>query len=543
MKQLLALMTSLLALMLVITTIMAVGNMKQSEQITQRTQLISSLRADLRQAAQQEKQLNTSLQAQRTAAGALRMERDALSKRYAGLLTLLRCQPAGLTDVATLPGSDFLLPMGNPRRVDELPGEGWLQAQAIHQLVSQLIADRDGRSILQEQAEPQQEADGHTDIFRTAAGADATSDAVPDAAAIPASGSGSGAVAQNPAKVLAEDDGAAAVVSAEMSGGMPTDMSVGVSSNAPDEPTTAPVQTAATAVPTANAKPIFFTTPPVSPSASPAGVSSNATADISANTPMNTPSNTPSNAPSNAPDEPTAAPVQTAATAVPTETVEPIFFTTPPVSPSVSPAGVSSNATADISANTPMNTPSNAPSNAPDKPTIAPVQTAATAVHKTNTPRSTTQAAVKQTAKTTATPLPSPMSSSAAVASQAHMSTPTADPSAVPSPSSGAATAMPPARVQTVAARSTEAAASTPALTPRRTLAPTPTPAGSTLQPTHISRTPHPSLPPADQRGRLPAITVRLQETLDIFLGFLRQTELAFQHMVQALSQLYGTMP
>ena len=411
MKQLLALMTSLLALMLVITTIMAVGNMKQSEQITQRTQLISSLRADLRQAAQQEKQLNTSLQAQRTAAGALRMERDALSKRYAGLLTMLRCQPAGLTDVSALPGSDFLLPMGNPRRVDELPGEGWLQAQAIHQLVSQLIADRDGRSLRQEQAEPQQEADGHTDIFRTAAGADATSDAVPDAAAIPASGSGSGAVAQNPAKVLAEDDGAAAVVSAEMSGGMPADMPVGVSSNAPD------------------------------------------------------------------------------------------------------------------------------------KPTAAPVQTAAPAAHKTNTPRSTTQAAVKQTAKTTATPLPSPMSSSAAVASQAHMPTPTADPSAVPSPSSGVATATPPARVQTVAARSTEAAASTPALTPRRTSAPTPTPAGSTLQPTHISRTPHPSLPPADQRGRLPAITVRLQETLDIFLGFLRQTELAFQHMVQALSQLHGTKP
>lgn len=411
MKQLLALMTSLLALMLVITTIMAVGNMKQSEQITQRTQLISSLRADLRQAAQQEKQLNTSLQAQRTAAGALRMERDALSKRYAGLLTMLRCQPAGLTDVSALPGSDFLLPMGNPRRVDELPGEGWLQAQAIHQLVSQLIADRDGRSIHQERTEPQQEADGHTDIFRTAAGADATSDAVPDAAAIPASGSGSGAVAQNPAKVLAEDDGAAAVVSAEMSGGMPADM------------------------------------------------------------------------------------------------------------------------------------PAGAPSNAPDEPTAAPVQTAAPTAHKTNTPRSTTQAAVKQTAKTTATPLPSPMPSSAAVASQAHMPTLTANPSAVLSPSSGAATATPPACVQTVAARSTEAAASTPALTPRRTLAPTPTPAGSTIQPTHISHTPHPSLPPADQRGRLPAITVRLQETLDIFLGFLRQTELAFQHMVQALSQLYGTMP
>ena len=474
MKQLLALMTSLLALMLVITTIMAVGNMKQSEQITQRTQLISSLRADLRQAAQQEKQLNTSLQAQRTAAGALRMERDALSKRYAGLLTMLRCQPAGLTDVAALPGSDFLLPIGNPRRVDELPGEGWLQAQAIHQLVSQLIADRDGRSILQEQAKPQQEADGHTDIFRTAAGADATSDAVPDAAAIPASGSGSGAVAQNPAKVLAEDGGAAAVLSAEMSGGMPADMPAGAPSNAPDKPTTIPVQTAATAVPTANAKPIFFTTSPVSPS--------------------------------------------------------------------VSPVGVSSNATADISVNTPTNTPSNAPSNAPDKPTAAPVQTAAPTAHETNTPRSTTQSAVKQTAKTTATPLPPPMPSSA-VASQAHVPTLTANPSAVPSPSSGAATVMPPARVQTVAARSTEAAASTPALTPRRTLAPTPTPAGSTIQPTHISRTPHPSLPPADQRGRLPAITVRLQETLDIFLGFLRQTELAFQHMVQALSQLYGTKP
>ena len=534
MKQLLALMTSLLALMLVITTIMAVGNMKQSEQITQRTQLISSLRADLRQAAQQEKQLNTSLQAQRTAAGALRMERDALSKRYAGLLTMLRCQPAGLTDVSALPGSDFLLPMGNPRRVDELPGEGWLQAQAIHQLVSQLIADRDGRSILQERAEPQQEADGHTDIFRTAAGADATSDAVPDAAAIPASGSGSGAVAQNPAKVLAEDGGAAAVLSAEMSGGMPADMSVGVSSNAPDEPTTAPVQTAATAVPTETVEPIFFTVPPISPSVSPVGTSSNATA----NTPMNTPSNTSSNAPSNAPDKPTAAPVQTAATAVPTANAEPIFFTASPVSPSVSPVGTSSNATA----NTPMNTPSNAPSIAPDEPTPTPVQTAAPATHETNTPRSTTQATVKQTAKTTATPLPSPMPSSA-VASQAHVPTLTANPSAVPSPSSGAATVMPPARVQTVAARSTEAAASTPALTPRRTLAPTPTPAGSTLQPTHISPTHHPSLPPTDQRGRLPAITVRLQETLDIFLGFLRQTELAFQHMVQALSQLYGTKP
>ena len=142
MKQLFALITVFLVLMLVISTVMAVGNVKQSEQMTQRAQLISSLRADLRQAKKDQEQLTELLDQERNTAKTLRTERDALNKRFSGLMTVLRYQSAGYTDVHVLSGNGYVLPMGAARHGDGLSGEGWLQAQALQQVLSRLLTER-----------------------------------------------------------------------------------------------------------------------------------------------------------------------------------------------------------------------------------------------------------------------------------------------------------------------------------------------------------------------------------------------------------------
>ena len=130
MKQILALMTIFLILMLTITTVMAVGNVKQSQQMAHRMQLISSLRADLRSAKQEQETLNTQLECERATSRTLRTERNALSKRYDHLMTLLRNQPVGYTDV--LPASiSWTSPLIPP-----LTGECWLQAQALERLLN-----------------------------------------------------------------------------------------------------------------------------------------------------------------------------------------------------------------------------------------------------------------------------------------------------------------------------------------------------------------------------------------------------------------------
>ena len=139
MKHLLALMTLFLILMLTITTVMAIGNVKQSQQMTQRVQLISSLRADLRSAEQKQETLTNQLESERAASRSLRTERNALTKRYDRLMALLHSQPVGYTDMLPTSGG------WTSPRILPLPGENWLQAQALQQLLTEWqVAQEEG---------------------------------------------------------------------------------------------------------------------------------------------------------------------------------------------------------------------------------------------------------------------------------------------------------------------------------------------------------------------------------------------------------------
>lgn len=167
MKQILALMTLFLILMLAMTTVMAIGNGKQSQQMAQRMQLISSLRADLRSAKQEQETLNAQLESERAASRSLRIERNALTKRYDRLMVLLRCQPVGYTD---------MLPTSNgwtSQRIQPLPGESWLQAQALQLLVNGWQHEQDQKGAIAKAATAVAEATASaaTSIAETAHGA------------------------------------------------------------------------------------------------------------------------------------------------------------------------------------------------------------------------------------------------------------------------------------------------------------------------------------------------------------------------------------
>lgn len=129
MKHALALMTLFLILLLMITTVMAVGNSKQAQQMAQRAQLISSLRTELRKSQQDMQTLDDQLTAQRAAAKTLRTERDALNLRYARLTALLESP----VEPDRLLGAPSLTASGARNPAQPLPGESWLQAEALQQ--------------------------------------------------------------------------------------------------------------------------------------------------------------------------------------------------------------------------------------------------------------------------------------------------------------------------------------------------------------------------------------------------------------------------
>lgn len=129
MKHALALMTLFLILLLMITTVMAVGNSKQAQQMAQRAQLISSLRTELRKSQQDIQTLDDQLTAQRAAAKTLRTERDALNLRYARLTALLESP----VEPDRLLGAPSLTASGTRNPAQPLPGESWLQAEALQQ--------------------------------------------------------------------------------------------------------------------------------------------------------------------------------------------------------------------------------------------------------------------------------------------------------------------------------------------------------------------------------------------------------------------------
>lgn len=269
MKQILALMTLLLILMLTITTVMAVGNVKQSQQMAQRMQLISSLRADLRSAKQEQETLNTQLECERATSRTLRTERNALNKRYDHLMTLLRSQPVGYTDALPAPIS-WTSPL-----IPSLAGESWLQAQALERLLNErqaaqneaeaALAATDQR--LQEALDGAKEA-GERSIF-SVAGAQATATATPVASQTPATTP----VANSATATVAPRD----TLSPAMAGTMaqattasetpvarqtPTDSPAATTSSAADSAT-------ATVAPKSTPSPIIAATATVRPSAIP----------------------------------------------------------------------------------------------------------------------------------------------------------------------------------------------------------------------------------------------------------------------------------
>ena len=130
MKQMLALMSLALVLLLMITTVMAVGNSKQSQQMAQRAQLISNLRAELRQSQGDVETLTSQLASQHAVAETLRTERNALNTRYMHLMALLKEPVFPETENCFLPTATRRF-----QQTGNLTGEVWLQAQAIRHLL------------------------------------------------------------------------------------------------------------------------------------------------------------------------------------------------------------------------------------------------------------------------------------------------------------------------------------------------------------------------------------------------------------------------
>lgn len=144
MKQILALMTFLFVLMLMITTVMAVGNAKQSEMMTQRAQLITSLRAELRSEKQEKKELTGQLEQEQTMVRSLRKERDTLNQRLNRLMLTVRSQPVGFTDasVKSQPSFGDTVPLWSVQAAMPRQGEEWLQVQALENTLAAMMAQR-----------------------------------------------------------------------------------------------------------------------------------------------------------------------------------------------------------------------------------------------------------------------------------------------------------------------------------------------------------------------------------------------------------------
>jgi len=149
MKQLLALMTFFLVVLLGITTVMAVGSAKQSRMVVQRNQQVNTLRMELRTLRQEQEQLNRQLTAERTAAQTLRKERNLLDLRIHRLLNLMDSQSPQAPDDALPAGNTFALAM--PQwHAPKWPGEPSLAAQALENAVRQLISQSRSETALPE---------------------------------------------------------------------------------------------------------------------------------------------------------------------------------------------------------------------------------------------------------------------------------------------------------------------------------------------------------------------------------------------------------
>ncbi|MBQ8149842.1 MAG: hypothetical protein IJ041_04930 [Clostridia bacterium] len=99
MKHLLMLMAFLFFLMLVVSGVMAVGNVKQSEQMAQRIQQVSGLKAELRKAEQRQQELTRELAGWRSRSATLRAGQAAVSRRLGDMLQLTRSVPTDSVDL------------------------------------------------------------------------------------------------------------------------------------------------------------------------------------------------------------------------------------------------------------------------------------------------------------------------------------------------------------------------------------------------------------------------------------------------------------
>jgi len=101
MKQLAILMAFLLAVMLLITSVMAVGNARQSEQMVARGRQLSAARTDLRKAKKENTALTAALEKSRDANRHLQAERQAVMQRLKSALALTEEDPADGAGQAT----------------------------------------------------------------------------------------------------------------------------------------------------------------------------------------------------------------------------------------------------------------------------------------------------------------------------------------------------------------------------------------------------------------------------------------------------------
>lgn len=118
MKQLAILMALFLAVLLLITGVMAVGNARQSEQITQRAQQLSSTKAELRKAEKENKLLTAQLENSRERVRGLILEQKAVAGKLENLLAMAKGDESS--------GTATTLPV-------ETAGEALLKAGALEQ--------------------------------------------------------------------------------------------------------------------------------------------------------------------------------------------------------------------------------------------------------------------------------------------------------------------------------------------------------------------------------------------------------------------------
>ncbi len=157
MKQLLALMAFLFFLILVVSGVMAVGNVKQSEQIAQRTQQISELKAELRAAEQLQQNLTRQLTALRSRNAELRTTQASFSRRLGDMLALTRSQREDSADLrAAFAATGAASPAAtaawlsdisgalDARAALPLQGEELLQLNALENVLRRLMAGQAG---------------------------------------------------------------------------------------------------------------------------------------------------------------------------------------------------------------------------------------------------------------------------------------------------------------------------------------------------------------------------------------------------------------